>query len=37
MPIHLRRFHIKKINEYNKKHNEEYDKLMNQSKQPFIK
>jgi hypothetical protein len=36
MPIHLRRFHIKKIDEYNKKQNEEYEKAL-KSRQPSIK
>mgnify|MGYP004320776675 FL=1 len=31
MPVWMRRFHIQKINEWNKKQQEEYDKLNNKS------
>jgi len=31
MPIHIRRFHIRKINDLHKKHNEEHRKAMETS------
>lgn len=33
MPIHIRRYHIRKINELHEKHNEEHEKAMRQSSQ----
>ena len=33
MPIHIRRYHIRKINDLHEKHNEEHEKAMRQSSQ----
>ena len=33
MPIHIRRYHIRLINDLHKKQNEEYDKITHQSQQ----
>ena len=33
MPIHIRRYHIKKINDLHEKRNEEEERAMNTSKQ----
>jgi len=37
MPIHIRRYHIKKINDLHEKHNEEEQKAINTSKQNMQK
>ena len=33
MPIHIRRYHIRKINDLHEKHNEEHEKAMRQASQ----